>query len=210
MARKTKSYGASFDKVGKLIQKTDSFKSLVEQIHNRIRTVRVLRVTAGYMDSGTRMRPAVFEIGFPRIDGEDTSCDQLNTKYNKIDNYQIYPGKFIRKAEQNYVLQIFKSVPSFNIAPARMETYIENNIEGWIHSVPETRDLLSAASDRLRDEMHALSRTGECEVAVKKAYEDDAVNEIRTVLLRFRNIDKSVVKRALDEFIVFDLSEINV
>ena len=83
------------------------------------------------------------------------------------------------------------------------------------HFITHVRDLfskkharaLSEAEARIAQQARALAESGRLEEGRMIAYENEAVDEIRTVLLKFRSIRKEALKRAIDEYIVHDVSE---
>lgn len=83
------------------------------------------------------------------------------------------------------------------------------------HFVKHVRELfskkhakvLSDAESRISQQAKALAESGRLEEGRMVAYENEAVDEIRTVLLKFRNIRREALKRALDEFVVHDVTD---
>jgi len=67
---------------------------------------------------------------------------------------------------------------------------------------------LTEAEARITQQSKALAESGRLEEGRLVAYENEAVDEIRSVLLKFRSIRKEALKRAIDEYIVHDVSEL--
>lgn len=68
--------------------------------------------------------------------------------------------------------------------------------------------ILTEAEARISEQATGLLTSGRVEKDRQVAYENEAVEEIRTVLLKYRNIRREALKRAIDEFIVHDVSEL--
>lgn len=67
---------------------------------------------------------------------------------------------------------------------------------------------IAEAETRIAEQANGLLKSGRVEKDRQVAYENEAVDEIRTVLLKYRNIRREALKRAIDEFIVHDVSEL--
>lgn len=67
--------------------------------------------------------------------------------------------------------------------------------------------IIAEAEARIAEQAQGLLSSGRVEKDRQVAYENEAVDEIRTVLLKYRNIRREALKRAIDEFIVHDVSE---
>lgn len=66
---------------------------------------------------------------------------------------------------------------------------------------------LTEAEARIAQQAKSLAESGRLEEGRMVAYENEAVDEIRSVLLKFRSIRRDALKRALDEFIVHDVTD---
>lgn len=67
--------------------------------------------------------------------------------------------------------------------------------------------ILVEAETRISEQATGLLTSGRVEKDRQVAYENEAVEEIRTVLLKYRNIRREALKRAIDEFIIHDVTE---
>lgn len=67
--------------------------------------------------------------------------------------------------------------------------------------------LIEEANRRIASQAQRLLDSGHVQEGRRVAYENEAVDEIRTVLLKFRNIRREALKRAIDEFIVHDVTD---
>lgn len=67
--------------------------------------------------------------------------------------------------------------------------------------------VIAEAETRITEQAKGLLTSGRVERDRQVAYENEAVEEIRTVLLKYRNIRREALKRAIDEFIVHDVTD---
>jgi hypothetical protein len=67
--------------------------------------------------------------------------------------------------------------------------------------------IIAEAEARISEQAQGLLTSGRVDKDRQVAYENEAVEEIRTVLLKYRNIRREALKRAIDEFIIHDVTE---
>lgn len=65
---------------------------------------------------------------------------------------------------------------------------------------------LAHATQRVADQARSLENSKQVEEARLAAYEAEAVDEIRSVLLKFRHVRQPAIKRAFQEFVVEDVT----
>lgn len=68
--------------------------------------------------------------------------------------------------------------------------------------------VIAEAEARIAEQATGLLTSGRVEKDRQVAYENEAIEEIRTVLLKYRNIRREALKRAIDEFIVHDVTDL--
>jgi hypothetical protein len=104
--------------------------------------------------------------------------------------------------------------PVLDVFGTKVRTYFCKKDAVQAHFVTYVRTILRdryaktlrEAEVRIAQQAKSLADSGRLEEGRMVAFENEAVDEIRDVLLKFRNIRKEALKRALDEFIVHDVT----
>jgi len=104
--------------------------------------------------------------------------------------------------------------PVLAVFGTKVRTYFCKEDAVREHFVKYARSLLcdrhvktvQEAEARIAQQAKNLAESGRLEEGRMVAFENEAVDEIRDVLLKFRNIRREALKRALDEFIVHDVT----
>ncbi len=192
---------SSYERINQALAGTSEFKEYEEAFKRLVKSVRVDGVSyekLGMSSSLDGMPDHHFEVAV----GERRVPE---LRFKDLDQVRVSVEHIVTADSLKPVLECFgKKVPTFFCK--------EEQVAGRFLTFARERlgekcpGILEEARMRLVSQAQSMISSGHVQEGRMVAYENEAVDEIRTVLLKFRNIRKEALKRAIDEFIVHDVT----
>lgn len=193
----------SYGRINDALVATSEFKEFEESFKALVRSMRIDGLTyekLGVSNSHDGLPDYRFEVAVgdrrvPEFRFQDADGIRLNIDFI-LDERSIAP-----------VMEQFgegKKVRTFNCNRDKVATHFLAHARTVLTS--KNAGLIEDARRRLASQAKSMIDSGHVHEGRMKAYESEAVDEIRSVLIKYRNIRKEALKRAIDEFIVHDVT----
>ena len=201
--------GENYDKVINLLCQTVDFQNLRARSVRRLQTARIGKFKYKTDWGGKPVAIAVIAYG----EGEEEQTQEVSSEYNAGKLYlNINPSVYWNKEEIGEVVEKnfgvvkpgFKKphVPTYFLNPDRVrDAFYERS------ALLEVSALVLEAKERVQQALDEYILTDEYKAGLQLAREDYTVEEIKKVLLRFKDATPDVLRRALNEFVMHEVME---
>jgi hypothetical protein len=205
---------SSYNEIVRRLKLTPGWSQLQEYVRQRISQVRLYGIKPGYRNEKTERRFPVFCVSH----GEEhiTEMFQLfnNESINHRSRYRIQASCLVRdiKVIEQYVMPFFGNkqwCPTYFCKKDKVATecFIEIINEINRNDGPFSVEIAEAEA-RVKKSIEQAWDDGTVERKIQEWFEDDVVQEIKEVLLKFRNgLEDHVIRRAFHEFVASDVMD---
>jgi hypothetical protein len=155
-------------------------------------------------------RPHSFEIDFGNERPSPfTMVIARSTEKVEFNIYCTYDHLFSEEDIEREILPFFgtKTCPTYFCKREKVLKEMSDFIKREISKDEALVEARKAAEARIYLQAMELYTEGAVDRAIQGWYDDEAVKEIRTALLKFRDLKADVIKRALDEYVVHDIMQ---
>ena len=204
--------GVSYDKVIELLSNTQDFKNEKSAVQRRVANIRVERLK---FDADWKGNPECYVIAafgtddevltqrfrcetsaeYEMIVGVNSIINEANVKAIVDKNFGVTHPGFSKPA-----------VPTYFCNPERVKEILWNKARGLFNFNYDSNEFRTV-KERLRQIRVEILASDEFANGMKKCRDDYTVEEIKKVLMRFKEASPELLKRALGAFVVESVME---
>jgi hypothetical protein len=189
---------SSYVRIFESFKKTVEFQMVERSFVERLRTMKVSSIVVLKSWESSKLPD-----GYPNYKFAIGYGDTVHVKVEQTAVY-VSLNELVHRSDIDLLMSRFgKGVSTFNVKPEKIRADLKVKLVTYFE---EHFDQLKVDTiERIKHEIAHLLNSGEVQRCRVKSYEDEAVQEIRNKLLAYRNVSPELMKRAIDEFIVYDL-----
>lgn len=192
--------GESYRKVMLLIKETPEWKSLVKMAERRLATGRISKVDYNIGYSGDPFPVFTISIG---EDEEEIVTGKATDTYVYTDS--VWKSEEVERVVKSVMVDVKPGkkkpdVPSYFCKVDRVAHMMKQDSDQFSIQVSECRA-------RLAEQRKELESSAEFMESMKEARVQHVVEDIKRTLMKHKDLDKDILKRALDEYVIHSIME---